>query len=79
MGHYEIFHEYGDELERRIRPRTFPLAVKLLESEAGIPKGTQRPLTDLGYPIALCQDYALSRRRESPSLCLRRICGALSR
>lgn len=69
IGHYEILHEYGDELERRIRLRTFPLAVKLLESEAGIPEGTERPLGDQGYPIALCQGYALSRR-EGKSLAM---------
>ena len=69
IGHYEILHEYGDELERRIRLRTFPLAVKLLESEAGIPEGTERPLRDPGYPIALCQGYALSRR-EGKSLAM---------
>ncbi len=62
MGHYEIFHEYGFELERRIRLRTFPLAVKLLETEAGIPEGAERPLRDYGYHIHLCQGYAMSRR-----------------
>jgi uncharacterized protein (DUF169 family) len=46
MGHYEILYEYRDEIERWIRLRTFPLAVKLLETETAIPEGTEKPLKD---------------------------------
>jgi len=82
-----ILNEYGKELERRLRLQTYPLAVKLLKSEADIPKGpvnkhirgkilralgtfkdsdipegVLRPLKDLGYHVALCQGFALSRK-----------------
>ena len=57
-----VFHEYGEELEKRLRLQTFPLAVRLLEKEGDIPRGAQRPVKDFGYHLALCQGFALSRR-----------------
>ncbi len=57
-----VFHEYGEELEKRLRLQTFPLAVKLLEKEEDIPREAQRPMKDFGYHLALCQGFALSRR-----------------
>ena len=58
----DVLSRYADELERRVRLQTFPLAIKFLESEELIPEGATRPLRDLGYRLALCQGYALSRR-----------------
>ena len=57
-----VFHNYGEELEKRIRLKTFPLAVKLLAKEQDIPEGAIRPLRDLGYHLPLCQCFAMSRR-----------------
>ena len=57
-----VFHEYGEELGKRLRLQTFPLAVKLLEKEEDIPQGAKRPMKDLGYHLLLCQGYAMSRR-----------------
>ena len=81
-----VLNKYGKELERRLRLKTYPLAVKLITSESdipegpvnqhisgqtlralstkdeNIPEGVLRPLRDLGYHIALCQGFALSRR-----------------
>jgi uncharacterized protein (DUF169 family) len=62
MTNIAALRNCGEEIEKRIRLRSFPLAVKLLESEADIPQGAQRPLRDFGYRIDLCQGYALSRR-----------------
>ena len=56
------FHAYGEELEKRLRLQTFPLAVKLLEKEGDIPEGAIRPMKDFGYHLALCQGFARSRR-----------------
>jgi len=56
------FHEYGEELEKRIRLQTFPLAVKLLEKGEDIPKEAERPMKDFGEHLALCQGFAMSRR-----------------
>ncbi len=39
----DVFHNCGEELEKRLRLKTFPLAVKLLEKEEDISEGAQRP------------------------------------
>jgi uncharacterized protein (DUF169 family) len=56
------FNSYGVELERRLRLKTYPFAVKLLKSEADIPEGAIRPKKDLGYHLAQCQAFSMSRR-----------------
>ncbi len=53
---------YGEELERLLQLRTSPIAIKLLEREEDIPKGAIRPKRDLGFHLALCQGFAMSRR-----------------
>ncbi len=58
------FRSYGEELERRLQLRTSPIAVKLIKSEEEIPDGAIRPVKDLGYHLALCQGFALSRRNK---------------
>ena len=55
-------HEQAEELEKRLRLITSPLAIKLLRSSEDIAEGAIRPLKDLGYRLALCQGFAMSRR-----------------
>jgi len=62
MAEFDSFQEYGEELERRIRLQSFPLAVKLLKRDIDIPLGAERPLRDWGYHVPLCQGYAVSRK-----------------
>lgn len=62
MPRFAVWHEYGEELERRLRVGSFPLALKLLETESDMPVGAQRPLRDLGHHLSLCQAYQISRR-----------------
>ena len=62
MTELGTLHKYAEELEKRLRLKTFPLAVKLLEKEADIPKEAVRPFRDLGYHMPLCQAFATSRR-----------------
>jgi len=62
MADLEVYRGYGDELERQLRLKTFPLALKLLETESDIPDGAQRPLRDFGHHLSLCQAYQISRR-----------------
>jgi len=62
MVELETLHKYGEELERRLHLKTFPLAVKLIEKEEDIPEEAQRPVRDWGYHVPLCQAYATSRR-----------------
>lgn len=59
----EDFHNFGEEVEKRLKLKTFPLALKFLESEADIPEGAKRPKRDLGYHLSACQAFALSRRQ----------------
>jgi uncharacterized protein (DUF169 family) len=56
------FNEFGDELETSLVLRTSPIAVKMLEKEADIPKEAFRPKRDGGYHIAQCQAFGMSRR-----------------
>jgi len=62
MIELNVYRGYGLELERRLRLRTYPVAVKLLEKESDIPDEAMRPLEDLGYHLSLCQAFQLSRR-----------------
>ena len=62
MRNLNTYHKYGEELERRIRLKTFPIGVKLLEKEADIPKEAQRPIRDFGHHLSLCQGFEMSRR-----------------
>jgi len=62
MAKLSILHNYGEEFKKRLRLQTFPLAVRLLEKEGDIPERAMRPMRDLGYHLALCQGYAMSRR-----------------
>jgi uncharacterized protein (DUF169 family) len=62
MVGFEVYHECGEELERRLRLKTFPLAVRLLQRAEDIPDGAQRPLRDLGHHLSACQAYQISRR-----------------
>ncbi len=56
------FNKYGEELENFLVLRTSPIAVKMLEKEADIPKEAFRPKRDGGYHIAQCQAFGMSRR-----------------
>ena len=62
MTQLSTLHNYGREIDERLRLQTFPLAIKLLEKGEDIPEGAQRPLRDLGYQLMACQGFAMSRR-----------------
>ena len=51
------------ELERLLRLKTYPVAVKMLEKEEDIPHGAKKPMKDLGYHLSLCQAISLARRQ----------------
>jgi uncharacterized protein (DUF169 family) len=57
------FNSYGEELKKLLLLRTSPIAVKMLEKEADIPKEAVRPKRDRGYHLAQCQAFALTRRK----------------
>jgi uncharacterized protein (DUF169 family) len=62
VGTLSALHGYAEELERRLRLKTFPIAVKMLEKEGDIPAGATRPKRDLGFHLATCQGFSMSRR-----------------
>ena len=62
MEKKSVWNEYGEELERRLRLKTYPIAFKLLKNEEDIPDGSQQPSRDFGYRLNLCQAFQLSRR-----------------
>lgn len=62
MVNLKYLQKCAEEIVTRIRLKTFPLAVKLLEKEEDIPKKAMRPVRDLGYHLQLCQAFAISRR-----------------
>lgn len=52
----------NDALKQYIRPQTFPVALKLCQSDDELPERVRMPMRDLGYQVALCQATALTRR-----------------
>jgi len=62
MSQKSVWNKYGEEIERRVRLKTFSLAVKLLKNEEDIPKEAHRPQRDLGHRLMLRQGFQLSRR-----------------
>ena len=64
-------HEYAEELERRLRLKTYPLAIRLLHEGEEVPDGLTRPMRDLGYHLSLCQAFEMSRRDGTPMAMLR--------
>jgi uncharacterized protein (DUF169 family) len=54
--------EVGQALDTYIRPLTFPVAIKMLESEEEIPERTRRPFQQMGIKIAICQGIGMARK-----------------
>jgi len=54
--------QVNETLNFYIRPQTFPLALKLCQSESELPERVRMPVRDLGYQIALCQGIGIARR-----------------
>lgn len=62
MSSLNIIHEYADTLEKLLRLKTYPLAIKLLEKGEDVPDGAKRPVKDYGYRFITCQGFSESRR-----------------
>lgn len=56
------FNEYSRRIEEQIRPSSYPIAIKMLESEEDMPSNAKRPKRDYGMCMATCQCFALSRK-----------------
>ncbi len=57
----EALKKFEVAIETYISPLTFPVAIKLLRSEAGIPKGIERASKVYGHKFNLCQGWAMAR------------------
>ena len=57
-----LYNEYGERLEKLIRPNSHPLAVRMLRTPEEIPEEALRPVRDFGKCMSTCQTFALSRR-----------------
>jgi uncharacterized protein (DUF169 family) len=57
------YNRFGEEIERALLLKTYPLAVKMLEKESDIPAGAFRPKKDKGQHIAQCQAFSMTRRQ----------------
>jgi uncharacterized protein (DUF169 family) len=65
MRSLDVIHEYAGSLEKLLRLKTLPLALKLIEKEEEIPEGAKRPRRDYGYRFLTCQGFSESRRAEA--------------
>lgn len=59
----EELNAAGEQIERILKLRTHPVALKMLEKEADIPAGAVRPRRDNGQHLAICQAFSLARRQ----------------
>jgi len=64
MAEISEYNKWGEDLERILRLRTSPVAVKMLEKESDIPGGAVRPKKQRGYHLAQCQAFGLTRREK---------------
>ncbi len=58
----DLLRELARQVEEQLRVDSYPLAVKLLESETDVPEDAKRPRRDFGFCLSTCQAFALSRR-----------------
>jgi len=56
-----IYREMGKKIEEYIRPLTFPLAVKTIQSEDEIKSEYRRPLRKLNLQSFVCQNFKIAR------------------
>ncbi len=59
------YNQYGKDLETLLRLQTSPIAIKMIATEAEIPKEALRPKKDQGRHYAQCQVFSLSRRDQA--------------
>lgn len=45
-----------------VRPATFPVSVRLVKKDEGLPEKAKRPVEHVGHKVAMCQGVALCRR-----------------
>lgn len=56
------YEQQAQDLERYIRPDTFPLAVRVLKPGEELPPKAKQPWRDLGVRLSVCQAMGMARR-----------------
>ena len=54
--------QIDEALTHYVRPQTFPLAIRMCESEGEFPEKTRTPRKDVGVDISLCHALNMARR-----------------
>ena len=62
MNRQRDFKGYAESLERSLRLKSHPLAIKLIAREEEIPEHVKWPTVDYGYRMLTCQAFSESRR-----------------
>lgn len=57
----EMLHEVLGEIEKHVRPNTFPLAIRVLRGGEEIPEKAKRPLRDMQVQLSICQGITMAR------------------
>ncbi len=52
----------NDEIERFVRPQTFPLGIRMAKPGEPLPEKIRRPAQDMGIKVAICQTFSIARR-----------------
>ncbi|MFT9847236.1 DUF169 domain-containing protein [Aneurinibacillus sp. REN35] len=58
----EKLQHMNQEIEKHVRPDTFPLAIRVLRPGEEIPPKAKRPLRDMQVQLSICQGITMSRR-----------------
>jgi uncharacterized protein (DUF169 family) len=65
MASINEYNQYGEDLERILKLKTSPIAVKMMGAASEIPAGAYRPKKDHNVHFAQCQAFAMSRREKA--------------
>ncbi len=50
------------EIEKYVRPQTFPVGIRMARPGEGVPANARVPARDLGFRVAICQTFSIARR-----------------
>jgi len=54
--------EVNAEIEKHIRPQTFPLGIRMVRPGEALPENVRIPSRDMGIQVAICQSFSIARR-----------------
>jgi uncharacterized protein (DUF169 family) len=52
----------NEEIEKFVRPQTFPLGIRMAKPGEPLPEKVRRPSQDMGIKVAICQTFSIARR-----------------